>query len=616
MKYLRSERQKKIYDIISIVKLVSLLFCFIIIYSTLYIKDKHLHLDDGINRLLIIELLICSMLFIYLLGHIFSQRIFRSAYFKQEQIIEDLIFLALFSIVNILYKGNVPEYKFMFLFIIIVSTIELGLKYGIVTALISSFSILTIDLIYFPVSQNGVNFQFQNDLIVAAVYILTAWPLGHYVEIENYNLKKKDKELKNLNKELTIKEFQHRDMEQMLLNNEICYNLLIENSRDAIFVHRYDRFIFINDSAAKFVGISDYNKLSDMCIYDFVPEKGKKFVSDEMYKIYNEKQSRYTFYQKILNGNGQIVDVQNISTYFIYEGKPTILSIIHDITTEKQVERLQKDVKKNIDLLNKSRQLNKLITEFLANISHELKTPLNVIFSAIQVLDLNRNFNSKEFKNKQNKYLRIMKQNCYRLMRLISNLLDITKINSGFLKLNLHNRDIVSLVEDITLSIVPYFESRKIELTFDTDVEEKIMAVDSDKMERIILNLLSNSIKFTKPGGRIFVNINDKENVVLIKVRDTGIGIPEDKMSIIFERFGQVNKSFRREREGSGIGLYLVKSFVELHGGKIYVKSKLGIGSEFIIKIPVKVLDEKYNEEDFLYENNDEKINMEFSDIY
>lgn len=616
MKYLRSERQKKIYDIISIVKLISLLFCFIIIYSTLYIKDKRLHLDDGINSLFIIEFLICSMLFIYLLGHIFSERIFNSVYFKQVQIIEDLIFLALFSIVNILYKGNVPEYKFMFLFIIIVSTIELGLKYGIVTALISSFSILTIDLIYFPVSPYGVNFQFQNDLIVAAVYILTAWPLGHYVEIENYNLKKKDKELKNLNKELTIKEFQHRDMEQMLLNNEICYNLLIEDSRDAIFVHRYGRFIFINDSAAKFVGISDYNKLSDMCIYDFVPEKGKKFVSDEMYKIYNEKQSRYTFYQKILNSNGQIVDVQNISTYFIYEGKPTILSIIHDITTEKQVERLQKDVKKNIDLLNKSRQLNKLITEFLANISHELKTPLNVIFSAIQVLDLNRNFNSKEFKNKQNKYLRIMKQNCYRLMRLIGNLLDITKINSGFLKLNLHNRDIVSLVEDITLSIVPYFESRKIELTFDTDVEEKIMAVDSDKMERIILNLLSNSIKFTKPGGRIFVNINDKENVVLIKVRDTGIGIPEDKMSIIFERFGQVNKSFRREREGSGIGLYLVKSFVELHGGKIYVKSKLGIGSEFIIKIPVKVLDEKYNQDDFLYENNDEKINMEFSDIY
>lgn len=617
MKYLQDERNKKIYNIIAIVKLVSLLFCFIMVYSTLGIKNKYLNLDYTINNnFFIIEFLICSIILIYVLWSFFYKNVFNFKNTKQIKIIENFIFIGIFSIIDILYETSIPEYKFIFLFIIITSTLELGLKHGIITAIVASVSVLTIDLVYCPIYLNGVNFKFQNDLIVAAVYILTAWPLGHYVKIENNNLIRKNIQLKELNNKITIQKIQKENMEQMLLKNKSCYNLLIENSTDAVFVHRYGKIIFANESALKFTGVSDYDKLRNMCIYDFIPNKEKKFVNEKNFYINNKKISKYIFEQKILNKNGQIIDAKNTSAYFIYEGRPTILSIIHDMTTEKEVKKLKKDVEKNISLLNKSRQLNKLITEFFANISHELKTPLNVIFSAVQVLSLNKSFTSKEIENKQNKYLKIMKQNCYRLMRLISNLLDTTKVEAGFTKLNLHNRNIVSLVEDITSSIVPYFESKKIKVTFDTSVEEKIMAIDSNKMERIILNLLSNSIKFTKQGGQIFVNINDKGNYVLIKIKDTGIGIPDDKIKLIFERFGQVNKSFRREREGSGIGLYLVKSFVKLHGGKIYVKSKLGEGSEFTVKIPVKVIDEKYNEEDFLHENNKEKISIEFSDIY
>ncbi|NFL80964.1 HAMP domain-containing histidine kinase, partial [Clostridium sporogenes] len=319
--------------------------------------------------------------------------------------------------------------------------------------------------------------------------------------------------------------------------------------------------------------------------------------------------------QGIKNNKKEKINVESISTYIIYNNKPAILSILRDITSQKQVEKLQKDVEKNIELLNESREYNKLITDFLANISHELKTPLNVIFTAVQILDLyKKDANSYD---KKEQYIKVIKQNCYRLMRLINNLLDTTKLDSGYLKLNLVNCNIVNLVEEITLSVVYYAESKNINIIFDTDVEEKIMAVDPDKIERIVLNLLSNAIKFTGSGGNIYVNIKDCKDSITIFVKDTGIGIPKDKIENIFDRFVQVDKTLRRNKEGSGIGLYLVKSFVNMHEGTIDIQSAIGKGSEFIINIPVKLVKEDSEKENnVLYSPSKEYVDMEFADIY
>jgi signal transduction histidine kinase len=227
----------------------------------------------------------------------------------------------------------------------------------------------------------------------------------------------------------------------------------------------------------------------------------------------------------------------------------------------------------------------------------------------------NENSMDKFIKNKD-KYLNTMKQNCYRLMRLINNLLDITRLDSGFLKPNMINSNIVSAVEDITLSVADFAESKGISLIFDTDCEEKITAFDPDKIERIILNLLSNAVKFTDFGGEIMVSITDEDKYISISVRDTGIGIPDDKINIIFERFRQVDRTFTRNHEGTGIGLALVKSFVEMHHGMISVDSQLGEGSEFIIRLPVKRLKENSIVEEFLDDSIVERISIEFSDIY
>lgn len=254
--------------------------------------------------------------------------------------------------------------------------------------------------------------------------------------------------------------------------------------------------------------------------------------------------------------------------------------------------------------------------EFFSNMSHEFKTPLNVIFSALQVLDLYKN--EDPFKeSKISKYKIIMKQNCYRLQRLINNLIDISKIDSGYMKLELSNHNIVDIVEDISLSVAEFINNKGLTLTFDTDIEEKFIACNPDMIERIILNLLSNSIKFTDVGGKITVSVLDENSSVKIVVEDTGIGIPEDKLKVIFERFKQVDKSLNRGHEGSGIGLSLVKLLVELHKGTISVTSVEGKGSKFVITLPAHIVDcSSISAKDIVTQDNIERINIEFSDIY
>jgi len=285
--------------------------------------------------------------------------------------------------------------------------------------------------------------------------------------------------------------------------------------------------------------------------------------------------------------------------------KGVVLSLV-DITNKK--------------LLNESILSETLKTEFFTNLSHELRTPLNVILSAIQLLDKyesSGDVNNKEIKFK--KYSNIMKQNCYRQLRLVNNMIDITKLDAGYFELNLQNCNIVEVVESVTMSVSEYIKTKSIELIFDTDIEDCIMSCDPEKIERVILNLLSNSIKFTRSGGSMTVNMYDKGENIIISIKDTGIGIPSDKLGIIFDRFRQVDRSLTRKQEGSGIGLSIVKSLVELHKGTISVFSEYGKGTEFIIVFPV-IVDPKESSIGGIFEaelqERIERIHVEFSDIY
>lgn len=320
---------------------------------------------------------------------------------------------------------------------------------------------------------------------------------------------------------------------------------------------------------------------------------------------------------------------KRVNSYFIYKkyidaGEEKFLKImcqpifgINNIIRE--VIFLQFDITEEIKANNKMEETLRIQDEMFSNISHELKTPLNVIFSTNQLMEFYLKNNSLIEDNK-NKFLRninVIKQNCYRFTKIINNIIDISKIESGFLKLNLSNENIVTIIEDIVQSVSGYVNSKKLNIVFDTDIEEKIIACDPYKIERIILNLISNSIKFTNEGGNIFVNISDKDDLVEISVKDTGIGMDEKSLKNIFKRFHQVDKSLSRNAEGSGIGLSLVKSIIELHGGTIDVESKIQEGSIFKVLLPAKKInDSKIVQGSKSINSKIEMINIEFSDIY
>lgn len=403
-------------------------------------------------------------------------------------------------------------------------------------------------------------------------------------------------------------------LREILLKNDVSYNLLINQSHNAILVHRDGILLFANDNAAKLFGIATSGEFIGQSLWYMVPRNNREGLKEKFSMIIENKCSSITFNNKILKSSGMLIEVENTSSYFEYGGKPTVLTIIRDISPEKKMLRLEKDVLEKTKLLDESLEMNKTITEYFCNVSHELKTPLNVIFSAIQTLNI-YNDETSESIIKREKYYYTMKQNCYRLTRLINNFLDITKIDSGFLKLNFKIYNIINLVENITLSVAPYVENHEIDLIFDTDIEEKLLACDPDKIEKIILNLISNAIKFTNPGGKILVTIEDGTDFITISIKDTGLGMSEDSITTIFDRFSQVDKTLKRNREGTGIGLYLVKSFIEMHNGKIKVISELGKGSEFIISLPIRFVDSKI-EEACKYDLNVERTHVEFSDIY
>ena len=289
-----------------------------------------------------------------------------------------------------------------------------------------------------------------------------------------------------------------------------------------------------------------------------------------------------------------------------------------DLGSSNRVAVLFNDITEDVLHYQKIEEIIKIQDDLYVNVSHELKTPLNVIFSANQLMDIYLASNSLEEKrDKLIDYNKSIKQNCYRLTRLINNIVDLSKSNSGLLVLDLSNVDIVEVIRSIIRSVSAYVTSKELNIIFETNVEEKVIACDPYKIERIMLNLISNAIKFSNPNGEIFITILSKDDTVEITVRDTGTGIEKQHLDNIFKRFYQENKSLSRNAEGSGIGLSLIKSLVELHGGTISVESEINEGSTFKFILPAITTENQSNKKQLIsLDNKIETIRIEFSDIY
>lgn len=286
-----------------------------------------------------------------------------------------------------------------------------------------------------------------------------------------------------------------------------------------------------------------------------------------------------------------------------------------DITYRLKLEKEKNELEKTIEI-------ESLKTDFFANMSHEFKTPLNIILTTVQVLYDKLIVQDNNIDNLQmiKKYLKGIKQNSYRLLKIVNNIMDITKIDSGIYNLELGNYNIISIVEDIVISLSGYLKQNKRNIIFDTMEEEVILACDPMKIERIMLNLLSNALKYTNENGNIdvIIDIDKEKNEVIVNVKNDGDRISEDDKERIFERFTQSQNLFTRKAEGTGIGLFLVKLLVEQHGGRIYVDTSEEIGTKFVFTLPITLVEEK--KENYTYTkqivSKVEKYDIEFSDIY
>ena len=334
---------------------------------------------------------------------------------------------------------------------------------------------------------------------------------------------------------------------------------------------------------------------------------------------------RRIFYFSIFKDcNDKVLEYNKVLTFIAYLILLVgiYIEIVRRIEESARLNSQVSDFKKLKIKYKEIKEVEKAKGQFFANLSHEIKTPINIIYSCVQLLDINKKDSESALWNAYNKYDNTIKQKCYRLLRLVNNLVDMTKIDSGYMNLSFVNYEVVSLVEDIILSIVPYVESKNINVLFDTYIEELEIRCDPESIERVILNLLSNAVKFTNNNGNIFVLMDADDKYVTIRIKDDGVGISEEVQEEIFKRFVQEDKSFNRKKEGSGIGLALVKSLVELHDGQVYLEKGTKKGSEFVVKLPnVRIEKEKENENDNKIIDVDnkplvQKIHIEFSDIY
>lgn len=405
---------------------------------------------------------------------------------------------------------------------------------------------------------------------------------------------------------LNIKETEIKEIEEHLLKNEEVIKMLVDLSEYSILIHIKGEIIFVNKNVGKKLGLKKPEELIGRNILEYVHPDYHEIIKKRLEADLDKDDLIIPLETKLIADDGTEVYIKSLANSLIYRGNPARIVIIKDITENKKL----------LEVVEQDR----VKTEAFANISHDLKTPINVFFASLQLLELYLKKGKLENDiNKVHVHIKTMKLNSYRVIKLVNNLIDITKLGAGHMKLNLRKLNIISVIEDISMSVSEYMENKGIDYTFDTEIEEKDMAIDPDKIERIMLNLLSNAIKFTSIGGSIKVSIFDANDGVIISVKDTGTGIPEDKLIYIFERYKQVEETLIKNIQGTGIGLSLVKSMVELHGGSINVNSQWGVGTEFIIELPsinTYVEENSYFDYDNMGDNRVEKINIEFSDIY
>lgn len=392
------------------------------------------------------------------------------------------------------------------------------------------------------------------------------------------------------------------ELERLLNREELLFNNITSNIGDYIFISKEEKLFYLNDEALEFLEVKNKESIlfEDMeVLYEKILEK----------QVYLKERVNLDYYKEIIFKNIK-GGYSNGEFYKIPFGDNYKIIIINDITKKNNASRLNKYLKDKLEEEN-------IKGEFFTNICHEIRTPINVINSALQLNNINieaKNLSSIERNNL------VIKQNCLRLIRTINNFIDANKISEGHIESTVMVLNVVEAVENILYASSEYISKKNINFIFDPEFEEIFIAIDIEFLERIILNLLSNSVKYGSVNGNIYVKIYFEEKDLVIMIENDGVSISYDEQKYIFDKFTKSNKSLNRTQEGSGLGLYISKSLMKMLGGDLKVDISEGKGNRFKLYFYDVDLFKGTDraEEGFIsnYYNLKEKAEIEFSDIY
>ena len=373
-------------------------------------------------------------------------------------------------------------------------------------------------------------------------------------------LKKENEELDNINNKIILKNKELEKSNYIMKQKEQLSNKIFEFMPHPFIILNCEnsRILYVNSKFLELAKIHNIREIINKKIDTYI-----ELINEDKEKDYNSV--LYT------DGEKKYLKTKYLMNLIQYDKK---IILIEDNTSNVMIKKLKKEVEEK-----KIQEYTR--TQFLSSISHDLKTPINVIYSAIQLEQI---YIEKDDIESLKKYNSISSENCISLIRFANNLIDNSKIYSQFLTANLKKVNIVEIVEDYVMSYVDYVSWNGIELIFDTNTEECMIEVDIEFIGRIILNLISNGVKYTAKDGKIYVIIEEKMDKVFIKVSDTGSGINEEIKNKIFNRYESTNKTISDSKSGTGLGLFVVKRLVELQKGKIYLDEKVLLGTSIVIE--------------------------------
>ena len=430
--------------------------------------------------------------------------------------------------------------------------------------------------------------------------------------------------------ESNLMSYSNIDEEKKYNNKKVVHSLLkeikniVEYKNISIYLYDKDNekfkfYLSENEKENKLTSDIHINKdiENKLCSKEIIKNKYEE-IYNKLEKFKGEKENLEIRHIELANKLFALVVITYDESENYFSKKDSYLNeilskigyIVKQIENNSEIKCISEKKKELEDVI----KLESMKVEFLSNMSHEFRTPINIILAITQLLNMhNKSLSDEKYKE----YLNVLKQNSYRLLRLINNIMDITKVNSDSDQLNLVNCNIVSVLEEIVMSTVLYASEKKRNIIFDTDSEEIILACDEDKIERIMLNLISNAIKFSDCDTDIEVKINTNLdlNRVYISIKNYGSNIEFKDREKIFERFHRVDNSLNRKNEGCGIGLFLCRKFIEMHGGEIFLDN-IDNGTQFSFYLPINITEEKINNPIIQKDSLIERCNIEFSDIY